>query len=370
MATSEQTHSLPTGFAHDGEHPLVQMPFTVLIGTRQLKGESLSLTRAHASGLMPRTPEERATPVSLRFDLEGFSVSLYLEARISTADPSEDGRVVLHFTDPTGTHLPPLRYLLNSYIAGDVVSVGGLLGYTGPVSVKAQPAAAARPVLHRLGGIARRGLVLGLTAALVVVAAGIVHERLVYAYEPRPVILTEGGQTMRATAAGQLSYVDPKARAGEVVYAILANSGDLLSVKMPCDCRIAPLDAFASGATVLPGTPLLDLLQSQGTLSAVTEITFEGSARALAGDAAQLVLEEGRVVPVTLELLPAAATGAALQPVRLTLPQAPDLQSGSSARLRFERQLLPAPVAAGLAALGHGLSRLRGTPAEESGDAT
>uniref|UniRef100_A0A2A3JYQ9 Uncharacterized protein n=1 Tax=Alloyangia mangrovi TaxID=1779329 RepID=A0A2A3JYQ9_9RHOB len=287
MATSEPTHNLPTGFAHDGEHPLVQMPFTVLIGTRQLRGESLSLTRAHAGGLMPRSSEERVTPMTLRFDLEGFSVSLYLDARI-TADPSEDGRVVLHFTDPTGAHLPPLRYLLNSYIAGDVVSVGGMLGYTGPVSFKSKPAAVVQPALHRVAGLGRRGLVMGLTAALAIVAAGIVHERLVYAYEPRPVILTEGGQTMRATAAGQLSYVDPDAQFGEVVYSILANSGDLLSVKMPCDCRIAPLEAFASGATVLPGTPLLDLLQSEGTLTASTEITFEGSARALAGAAPSL----------------------------------------------------------------------------------
>ncbi len=33
----------------------------------------------------------------------------------------------LDFLEPTGEHLPTLRYLLNSYIAGDITSVDGII---------------------------------------------------------------------------------------------------------------------------------------------------------------------------------------------------------------------------------------------------
>ncbi len=47
------------------------------------------------------------------------------------------GEMTLQFADPAGEHLPQLRHIINSYIAGDVMSLRGLLAYTGPTKPKA-----------------------------------------------------------------------------------------------------------------------------------------------------------------------------------------------------------------------------------------
>ncbi|CUH80072.1 hypothetical protein [Tropicibacter naphthalenivorans] len=333
------TADLPPDFILDSEHPQVRLPFTVILGQRQLRGESLSVAKAVATGLVNRAKDGNTGPATLRFDLEGFAVSMPVDVRLQVADASEDAQVVLHFTNPTGPHLPVLRYILNSYISGDVVSVGGMLNYTGPVKIKPAVAKSRPGLLSRAATLGRKAVVLALTVGLIAVAGNILHDRVVFAYEPRPVKLVQDGQIMRATTGGQISYVDAEAAEGEVVYSLLSNSGDLLSFRMPCDCALEPTDAFAMGSTVMPGAPLVRLVDQSGDLTATTEITFDGTARLLAGDQPELVLADGRVVPVGLELLVSDQGSGSGQPVSVILPEGADLAAGDSARLRFERQM-------------------------------
>ncbi|MBU1835053.1 MAG: hypothetical protein KJ834_03340 [Alphaproteobacteria bacterium] len=332
---------LPPNFAYEGEHPQVRLPFAIILEGRKLKGESLSVTRAVATGLVNPNLDGHQVVATLRFDLEGFTVSFPVDVVVGVADRSEDAEVIFVFANPTGQHLPAMRYLLNSFIAGDVVSIAGMLSYTGPIKVKAASAEGQPGAIQRLGRIGRKAVVLALTAGLVFLAAGVISERVIYAYEPRPVQVVQEGQLLRATAAGQISYVDAQAAEGDVVYSILANSGDLLSVRMPCDCDVTPSDAFVIGATVLPGAALVQLTTDDTRVTATTEITFEGTARLLNGDHAELVLTDGRVVPVTLELLPVENANSDMQPVTVVLPEDISVAPGTPARLRFQRQLLP-----------------------------
>lgn len=322
------TTDLPPDFIVDNEHPQVRVPFTVVLGNRQLKGESLSVTKAIATGLVNRGKDGHAGPATLRFDLEGFSIVMNVDVRMQVAEASEDSEVVLHFTNPTGPHLPVLRYILNSYISGDVISVGGMLNYTGPIKIKPKAGQAKPGLMTRAGQVGRKAVVLALTAGLIIVAGNILHDRVVYAYEPRPVKLVQDGQTMRATTGGQVSYVDAEADEGEVVYSLLSNSGDLLSFRMPCDCTLEPTDAFAVGSTVMPGAPLVRLVDADSGLTASTEITYQGTARLLAGDEAQLVFIDGTILPVNLNLLTAeqSTTG---QPVAVDLPTGIELMPGA-----------------------------------------
>ncbi|WP_386679124.1 hypothetical protein [Loktanella sp. R86503] len=332
---------LPPSFAYEGEHPQVRLPFAIILEGRKLKGESLSVTRAVATGLVNPNLDGHQVLATLRFDLEGFTVSFPVDVVVGVAGRSEDAEVIFVFANPTGQHLPAMRYLLNSFIAGDVVSIAGMLSYTGPVKVKATNAADKPSPLQRLGRVGRKAIVVALTAGLVFLAADVIMERVVYAYEPRPVQVVQEGQLLRATAAGQISYVDAQATEGDVIYSILANSGDLLSVRMPCDCSITATDAFAVGATVLPGAALVQLTTDDTRVTATSEISYEGTARLLGGDQAELVLTDGRVVPVTLELLPIEGTNSEMQPVTIVLPDDVSVAPGTPARLRFQRQLLP-----------------------------
>ncbi|WP_425052171.1 hypothetical protein [Psychromarinibacter sp. S121] len=336
--------AVPDGFVHDAEHPQIPVPFTAVIGDRRMEGRSLSVTGAVVTGLLPPNAEGGVRPVTLRFDFEGFSTNLYPEVRVLRLGNEADATYELRFTDPTAGHLAPLRYILNSAIAGDLVSIGQMLGYTGPTKVKAQPPKVQRGFAGRAGNGFKRFAILGLSVGLLLVAGQVIHNRVMFSYEGQPVMVSVPGETLRSTAAGQITYVNPDAGAGDVIYSISANSGDFLSVEMPCDCELEPLPDFYEGATILPGTALVKLVEADAGLEARTQISFEGVARMFAGDSAELVLASGDVVPVTVALMQGeAAEPGDTVPADLTLPDnvAGTLQPGTTARLRFRRHLLP-----------------------------
>jgi len=336
--SSEGSSALPTGFAHQGEHPQLDVPFTVLVGSQILEGRSLSLTNAVVSGELDSNVEGKTVSVALRLNFPGFTVLLHVDAIIEGAD---EGNYTLHFTDPTGEHLAPLRYLLNSYIAGDIVSLGGFMGYSGPLNAKPKKAKEKPGLSYKVQNVVRRGIVIGLTVGLALIALNLAHQRLMYSYEARPVIVTVPGQTLVATAAGQLTYVDPNAGKGDVVFAISSNSGDYLSVKMPCDCAIIPMRDFVEGATIMRGTPIIRITSGSEGLVANTEISAEGAVRLVAGQHAELVLANGKVVPATPDILPSPTDGDRMVPIEMKLGETADVTVGEVARLRFRRNLLP-----------------------------
>lgn len=340
LHSSEGSVALPAGFAHAGEHPQLEVPFTALVGSQVLDGRTLSLTGAVVSGDLDAEVEGTTVSCALRMNFAGFALVLYMESWVERV-AGEDGVFTLHFSDPTGEHLAPLRYLLNSYIAGDVVSLGGVMGYTGPVSATKKAAAEKPGRMHRVQNLARRGIVVALSVGLALVALNLAHQRLVFSYEPRPVTVTAPGQTLLATAAGQLTYVDPDAGKDEVVYAMSANSGDYLSVRMPCDCDILPMRNFVEGATIMPGTPIVRLASGGDGLVANTEISAEGAVKLVGGQRAELVMADGSVVPVTPEILPSPEDGDRTVLVEMTLNDTAGVKPGDVGRLRFRRSLLP-----------------------------
>lgn len=328
--------------AHAGEHPKLDLPFQGFVGAHAVKGRALSLTQAWVEGALPDALTGQTASLTLRVDFQGFTLVQFIDVQV---ERTGEASYALHFTDPTGDHLPALRHLLNSYIAGDVVSLGGVMGYSGPLHAKSRaqdtPPGRGFAIRNRL----RQAVVAVLSVALILVAAQLVHDRVMFAYEPQPITAMTPGQTLLATAAGQLSYVDPGAQEGEVLYAILANSGDYYSIKMPCDCPLEPLGRFALGATVLPGTPLVRIASGAAGLVAEAEISAEGAARLLQGDRAELVTPSGAAVPVTPRILPDAERDGQGVAVEIAIPDHPAIAAGDAMRLRWRKSALPGPLA-------------------------
>ncbi|RVT82571.1 hypothetical protein DXV76_15110 [Rhodobacteraceae bacterium CCMM004] len=327
--------------AHPGEHPQLDVPFTAYLDSYSLNGKSISLTHAVVEGTLAPEMDQTAASLGVRIDFNGFALVLFIDVWV---EQTGERTYSLRFTDPTGEHLASLRYLLNSYIAGDVVSLGGMMSYSGPLTVKAKAEATAPTLASKAKNALRRTLVVLLSVAMVLTAAHLVHERVIFAYEARPVTLTLPGTTLRATAAGQLSYVDTRADEGEVLYSVLANTGDFYSVKMPCDCGVQPMRDFVLGATVMPGTPLVRLSVGDGALVASAEISAEGAVKLLAGDRVELVTTDGAVIPVRPAVLPQQEPGARSVAIEMTLPEDAAVAAGDVARLRFRRDIVPAPV--------------------------
>ncbi len=239
--------------AGPADHPMIDMPFHVEIDGRQYKGRGISLVRATVGGLLdPQSAgAERIAWVVFRF--QGFTVALTIEVRLQDVDAAK-GTATLVFLEPLGDHLPQLRHLMNAYIAGDLVTLGNALS----VSPPAGPKPKAAPVGGRGQRVAGTALMLALTVLLVTLVAGKVFQRAFTMTLATPAVIGFEGRTLAATATGQIDFLNPDAKLGEVAFAIRANTGQTLSVAMPCDCRVEVV-GIETGSTVFAGDPILRL---------------------------------------------------------------------------------------------------------------
>lgn len=341
MAMTEATDDIPTDFVYDTEHPEIPVPFTVQIGEERLEGSRISVAAAYVKTPVPLNPSFQGSRhvVKLSFVFEGFAITLTPEIVIAGF---QDDEVKLQFIDPAGPHLPQLRYILNSYIAGDFVSLGAMMSYTGPAKApqkKGDVVEDKRSKVRRIGQVA-------VSVCLIALAANVLWNRFSTSYEPRPVFIARGGSEMRATTGGQLTFLNPAAKEGEIVYSVAANSGDVLNFQMPCNCEIQVTDGVYEGATILPSDPILTFFDSNVVIRVQSQMSIEGLAKAMNGEQVYLDLEDGRSVPVSVSLT--AATNAAAARGDLYLPVALVAEEGTlspedigtPARVRLSRSLL------------------------------
>ena len=94
--------------------------------------------------------------------------------------------------------------------------------------------------------------------ALFGLAGMLIYQRAFVRLLPDLGIVTMGSETLRATAAGQIVFLDAAAGNGAVILAIQASNGEVLSLTNPCDCRIVKIGVQA-GSTVLMGDAVVQL---------------------------------------------------------------------------------------------------------------
>jgi hypothetical protein len=335
--------ALPQDFVTETEHPVLPIPFTVFLGEHKLEGRGISVAAAYAAigGALDPTWRGHRDVARLQFDFAGFTVTLSPE--IVVAGSRKDGEMTLQFLDPAGKHLPQLRYIINTYIAGDFVSMNGMMSYTGPTTPKAARSEA-KDSKSRL----RSAAVVVMSLTMLVAAANVMMQRVTQSFEPRPVFVERAGKEMRATTAGQISFLNPAAKKGDVAFAINANTGDVLNFQAPCDCEIAVTDGIFEGATVLPFDTVLTFFDPSVAVSIQTQMSMEGLGKVMDGERAFLDLSDGRSVPV--RVVTTSATNAAnmrgdlFVPVRLVAQTGTITPAdiGQSGRLRLVRPLIPA----------------------------
>lgn len=340
-ASAEQAKAVPQDFVYETEHPVLPIPFKVQLGEHRLDGVQLSVTAAYVAieGKLDPAWKGYKQVVAMQFDFQGFSINLFPE--IVVAGSREDGEMTLQFMDPAGAHLPQLRYIINSYIAGDVVSLGGMMAYTGPTQIKAPSNIDNTATRFRVRSIGVAVLSLALMAGM----GSVLYSRLTQSYESRPVFIERTGNEMKATTAGQVSYLNPAAKSGEVVFSINSNSGDVLNFQLPCDCEVSVTEGIFEGATVLPIDPILSFFESSVDVRVQTQMSVEGLAKAMNGETAYLDLSDGRTIPVRVVLTSAtnaaAMRGEPFVPVSLVADEGVLGQDdiGKSARLRLSKSI-------------------------------
>ncbi|MGB3244746.1 MAG: hypothetical protein WBB25_09435 [Sulfitobacter sp.] len=283
---------VPAGFGFENEHPMLTMPFTLRIGDSVFEGKRISVTAMEVVSQGESFTHGSRALATINFPFEDFAITLMADV---TVGPGGDGSIIeLLFSEPTGAHLPQLRYIMNSFIAGDIATLKGMMAYTGPTQPKAPKPKAETGLRDRIRSIAVA------IASLVIafLAAFVVFGRYTTAYEQHPVFIGQTGLSMQATVAGQLTYLDADAVAGDVAYTIAATTGDVLSFQMPAAGNVEIASDIFEGATVLAEDLILTIFDDSPELRLRTMISIEGLTRALRGDPARIEMNDGRTFPV------------------------------------------------------------------------
>ena len=306
------TLPLPTDFAAAPEHPIIRMPFSAVINGRSYVGNGLSIVGAEALGLADPHFDGRVQLVTLVFNFPGYAISLPLEAAVGAGAP-EAGTVSLRFVEPTGPHLAQLRYLLNAYVAGELIGADGVIRAAERPLPGLRGAELPKVRASLLDGIVQ-GLRWGLLAGVGLLLVGFVGVKLYERFFVAPVhglsTLTLQGMNLRAISSGQIDFVNPAAKQGEIAFAIRASSGEVLAVSMPCDCVVAPGHA-ASGATVLAGDPVMTVAPADAPVAVSARVDGNGLRLLVAGAIAEIELPDGTTTTATLDRteLPALMRG-------------------------------------------------------------
>lgn len=280
-------------------HPVIPVPYTMLIAERRLEGRGLSLMGGGAAGLLDPALDGQTSLAIFQFPFDGFVVAFYAKVRLSFPNGAEAGEVIFSYVDPAGAHLPQLRHLLNAYIAGDLITLGSVLSPS--IDAKHKPNARADEGMNigqKIAQVARFGVVLTLTLALVGLAAYTVQSRLLTSLENRPAMVMQQSTTMRAPVSGQIDFINTDATLGDIAFALVASTGTTLSYRMPCDCTLVPL--LTDGATVLAGEPVATLTTPDDEIVVNASLSIEGISAALAGHRIELVFSNGQIVEAAL----------------------------------------------------------------------
>lgn len=276
------------------EHPALELPFTAVIDGRRFHGKSLSLLSAKVTGLIDPHAAGQPQLMALMFEFDGFSVTLTVQA-IARDRANDLGEVDFDFTQPAGTHLPQLRHILNAWIAGDLVALGETIGVAGAAPVRPAP----QPTPQSSHFWNKAAIVAASFGLAAIVGALVYQQRFVQPVAGFGTAMLHG-QTLRATASGQIAFLDLTARQGQVVMAISTISGDVLSLNMPCDCAANSL-GLRQGATVLVGEPVLSLSSRDAQLIVMATLTPQLGFDLARGDQAELILPDGRTVAASAQ---------------------------------------------------------------------
>lgn len=329
---------VPYEFGFESEHPALSLPFNVYICGQNFTGAKISITtirvKARDDVFLLKGKNHS---VKLQFEFQNFSLAIYPDVLVVGEYKDE---LILQFANPTGEHLAQLRFVLNSFIAGDFVTLGSVMAYSGPIKPKEISAPVEQKWTDRIRSIA----VAAMSAALIGVASMALYTRFTTAIEMHPVLIDQAGQIMRASTAGQVAYLNPNAAKGDILFSVNSNSGDVLNFRMPCDCKVTVNQGIGEGTTVLPTDVILTILVNNVDVNIQALMSVEGLARAMKGDAVYLDMADGRSIPVDVVAgqtsNSASLSGELFVPVHLYAPEGVlgEDDIGRFAQLRLRKQ--------------------------------
>ena len=286
------------------QHVRLKIPIQVEIDGIRYQVDDWSLGGLGVESVMTsRQPGERFS-IRLIFPFEEFEMIMRLDARLVYVD-QDHGRFGCAFTGMRREHAEIFRYLVDAFLAGEVVSAGDILQVrardnTAPARI--QPVYRPYPEdeawsarLRRYGAFAAFGLA-GL-ALLAVVFLGL-KERYFTIETDRAVIEAPLVQ-IRAPIAGRfISAMAPGERVfgGTLIGTVQALDGTSVTLESPCDCLILE-QLGLSGLHYQVGDDLFALIEAEQPLMVRARLPLEQAERLEVGGRAEIRFP-GRAEPL------------------------------------------------------------------------
>ncbi|MBB3017785.1 alginate biosynthesis protein Alg44 [Microvirga lupini] len=250
--------------------------------------------------------------LTLAFPFSGYELTLPINAEVRYI-ASEHSRIGLRFVDVSPRQHSLLRFVLDAYLAGEVVEAGDVLdvvsrrneGKTREVPPQPQPQGAVASLVHR--GRSAAGYI-GIGAATLLLLGFIgtsLFDRL-FLIPAQSAQITADLVNVPAPSNGQLTFVaaGDEVKAGEPLLTIQGAQGNSIVIDSPCNCVV---QARYSRATnfVREGAPIITLREKTSNPYITASIPQDQALRFYKGANAVIEYADGtRVREANIERLP------------------------------------------------------------------
>ncbi len=301
------------------QHARYRIAAAALVEGHRVGVQNWSLGGICLSGLESPLPPDRDLELQLEFDFDVIKVGLEIRARVVWQDEAA-GQAGLGFVDLGDREISALRYVIDAFLAGDVVSTGDLIhvirrdNFAPPRA----EAAAAGGEEDPTGRLVRTGLMAGLLLILLTFSISTLYRRA-HAVEARWAVVEAPLVVVRSP---QPSYFRPielvEGRVldtGDNVALVELVGGGAVAIDSPCRCSIVSVHA-RERAFVGQGEPLVSLMPEGEPVYVRAAVSWEDLKSMVVGDRAEIRLGSGELIDGRVARIEAGST----QALRLSAP--------------------------------------------------
>ena len=263
------------------QHARLRIPIVVEFGNT--KTRALDWSHGGFSVMARSRPSIAKTrmAMSLRFDLDGFVLTLAMTAEMRRVTPIEEGafQIGFEFVDVNAQQASALRYLYDAYLSGEIVQAGDILAIVGRENAAKERRNDVAALTEETNPwtTKRIATVLSMAAVVLVVcsyAARAVYDQLFTLYATSAEVTSEMVH-LRAPINGVMSSYEvapgQSIDVGQTIAVLSQVNGSTTELLSPCDCWVQDLKAV-DRAYVGQGDPLVSLVKRDAAI--VVEATF------------------------------------------------------------------------------------------------
>jgi mannuronan synthase len=244
------------------------VPSRVLLDGKEYEVRDISTGGIALRGVNREIAKGQIVRLELKLPFEGFNFAIALDAEVRHYVPGK-GALGCRFVNLTARQTSFLNHFIKSFIAGDVVTVGGILNVATRNNFTKMPASAnknAAPATFR-----RQLPGLLVVAALGCLIAAFIGENLyssIFVVRADNAAVAGPAVAVRSQTSGFFrSQLDPDltlVKQNQVIGTVTPPSGPATTVYSPCNCYIAKAET-ASGESVTQGAKILSLMPVDAT---------------------------------------------------------------------------------------------------------